>query len=156
MRYRPEQHLRRTAEFTAVRAVKLGRECGPFAFHLAPGKPGLRRAGFIASKRVGNAVARNRAKRRLREIFRLHQMCLPESCDLILVARKRALTDPWDVLVQRFQLTARKLGEKLAASMTETTRLEEDLAQPTEQSKVQPAIESERKEQGAPQEKGTG
>lgn len=32
----------------------------------APGEPGLPQVGFVAGRRVGNAVRRNRAKRRLR------------------------------------------------------------------------------------------
>ena len=33
----------------------------------APGLPGPPQVGFVAARRVGNAVRRNRAKRRLRE-----------------------------------------------------------------------------------------
>ncbi|HEX2100833.1 MAG TPA: ribonuclease P protein component, partial [Candidatus Synoicihabitans sp.] len=36
---------------------------------------------------VGNAVQRNRAKRRLREVFRAHQAKIPADVDLLLVAR---------------------------------------------------------------------
>jgi len=47
------------------------------------------RAGFVASRRaVGNAVARNRAKRRLREVFRHHQNIVPPGTDLVFVARR--------------------------------------------------------------------
>jgi len=49
---------------------------------------GGRRAGFVASRKVGGAVARNRAKRRLRELYRTHRSELPrEGVWLMLIAR---------------------------------------------------------------------
>lgn len=45
------------------------------------------RLGVITAKSVGNAVARNRARRLLRECFRLHQRELASPLDVILVAR---------------------------------------------------------------------
>ncbi|MFD2738045.1 ribonuclease P protein component [Sulfitobacter aestuarii] len=58
------------------------------------------RVGYTCSKKVGNAVARNRAKRRLREIARL---TLPfagqDGCDYVLVGRKDVTaTRPFDLL----------------------------------------------------------
>lgn len=52
---------------------------------LPPGSPA--RLGVITSRKIGNAVARNRARRLLRETFRLHQHDLNRPVDLILVAR---------------------------------------------------------------------
>ena len=49
--------------------------------------PGIR-VGIIASRRVGNAVKRNRGKRLLREIFRAYEANLPQSLDLVIVLRK--------------------------------------------------------------------
>ncbi len=49
------------------------------------------RVGFTCSKKVGNAVARNRAKRRLREIARLALPTLGQSGhDYVLIGRKGA------------------------------------------------------------------
>jgi ribonuclease P protein component len=45
------------------------------------------RLGVVTSKKIGNAVARSRARRLLRESFRLHQQDLNRTVDLVLVAR---------------------------------------------------------------------
>ena len=45
------------------------------------------RLGVVTSKKVGNAVVRSRARRLLRETFRLHQHELNAPVDLVLVAR---------------------------------------------------------------------
>ena len=47
-----------------------------------------RRLGVVASRKVGNAVVRNRAKRLWREIFRLNQHRLPPQCDVLVIVRK--------------------------------------------------------------------
>ena len=52
---------------------------------LPPGSP--TRLGVITGKKIGNAVARSRARRLLRETFRLHQHELRHPLELILVAR---------------------------------------------------------------------
>ena len=47
------------------------------------------RAGFTASKKIGNAVIRNRAKRRLKEAVRISlDKNAIEYCDYVLIARK--------------------------------------------------------------------
>jgi ribonuclease P protein component len=91
MRFRPEQHLRRQSDFLAIR--EHGRRWTGSAFNLwclrrelATGP--VARVGVVAStSAVGNAIQRNRAKRRLREVFRRHQDAVPVGCDLLLVAR---------------------------------------------------------------------
>src|SRR4029077_832633 len=56
----------------------------------------LLRAGLPATKRIGGAVERNRAKRRLREAARLLLPALGSpGFDYVFIARGRALTRPW-------------------------------------------------------------
>jgi ribonuclease P protein component len=45
------------------------------------------RLGVITSRAVGSAVARNRARRLLREVWRRHQQTWPAPLDMVLVAR---------------------------------------------------------------------
>jgi len=64
-----------------------------------PERPGIG-AGFTATKKIGNAVARNRAKRRLREAARL---LLPvhgrPAHDYVFIARQGAGDRPWPRLL---------------------------------------------------------
>lgn len=66
-------------------------DCGAFIMRVSLRDEGETarspRLGVIASRRVGNAVCRNRAKRRLRELFRLNQDKLPAHADVLLIAR---------------------------------------------------------------------
>ncbi|MDR0401929.1 MAG: ribonuclease P protein component [Endomicrobium sp.] len=47
----------------------------------------LRRVGLVTSRNVGNAVVRNKTKRRLKEIFRLNKNYLKPSLDMIFVLK---------------------------------------------------------------------
>lgn len=64
------------------------------------------RVGFTASKRVGNAVRRNRAKRRMRAVVQLwvkKGMGLLYPCDLTLVAKPAAVTAPFQKIQRDFE-----------------------------------------------------
>jgi ribonuclease P protein component len=117
MRYTRQQHIRKPGDFQAIRTSGIRRECGLFCLNilsLPERSPELRRAGFIASKRIGNAVHRNRAKRLLREAFRLNQDALPKSCDLVLIARRSinqaSLSEIQSRLLETIQLLNRQIA----------------------------------------------
>ena len=67
------------------------------------------RLGLTASVKLGHAVVRNRARRRLREVYRLNQDKLKKGYDLILVARGRTVTASWKELNDTFVRLCRKL-----------------------------------------------
>ena len=49
------------------------------------------RLGVVVSRRVGNAVVRNRWKRRMREVFRRHRDQIPTGWDLVVRPRRGAV-----------------------------------------------------------------
>ena len=59
-----------------------------FTVILNPNPSGEKRLGVTVSKKVGNAVKRNRIKRLLREFFRLNKDGLPDSKDMVIIAKK--------------------------------------------------------------------
>lgn len=66
-----------------------------FALPQEGGEGGCR-LGVTASRRVGRAVVRNRCKRRLRELFRLHREALGDlRVDLVINARKGCDRASW-------------------------------------------------------------
>ena len=68
------------------------------------------RVGFTVSKRVGNAVERNRVRRRLREIVRLSAATqVRTGHDYVLIGRRAALDLPFDRMTQDFEDALRRV-----------------------------------------------
>ena len=79
--------LRKNSEFSAV--YNKGKSVGDRSvvlFYRLNGLP-YNRTGFLASKKVGNSVVRNRAKRLMKESYRNIEGSLPEGYDFIIIAR---------------------------------------------------------------------
>lgn len=70
---------------------------------------GRNRLGLTASVKLGGAVVRNRARRRMREVYRLHSPRLRQGWDIILVARGRTAGAPWRELCETFLRLCAKL-----------------------------------------------
>lgn len=94
--------------------------CGPFTLqanrrgHLQAeqDQPGAR-IGFTVTKKVGNAVERNRIRRRLREAVRLSEALSPApETDYVLVARREALSVPFVRLKADLEAAVRRSVER--------------------------------------------
>ena len=68
------------------------------------------RFGFTASRRLGNAVKRNRSRRRLREVVRQRMAHIPPGYDLVFIARPRMLTATHEDLVLAVETLLRRAG----------------------------------------------
>ncbi|MDR3421182.1 MAG: ribonuclease P protein component [Xanthobacteraceae bacterium] len=100
------ERLRRRSDF---RATARGERASGRAFVLqarSRGDQGAVRVGFTVSRQVGNAVERNRVRRRLREMVRVSPavaggaMC--PGHDYVLIGRRAALMAPFGEMMQEF------------------------------------------------------
>ncbi|MEX6508508.1 ribonuclease P protein component [Jiella sp. M17.18] len=110
--------LKKRAEFLAARKGR--RLNGPFFFieALDRGDDGPPRVGLTVTRKVGNAVVRNRIRRRLREAIRLFGAAgMERGLDYVVVARREVYDVPFDVLsdeISRRILRTRKPEPDLA------------------------------------------
>lgn len=109
--------LKRRAEFKA--AAKGARITRPgFVLQAARRGPNVERParfGFTVTRKTGNAVVRNRIRRRLKEAVRLAEHGAEKGTDYVLIGRNAALTLPFARLVADLRsglrdLSARRTG----------------------------------------------
>jgi ribonuclease P protein component len=68
------------------------------------------RVGYTVSKKLGKAVVRNRLRRRLREIYRIHEDRFQPGWDIVVVARSRSVDASFEKLMESFLSLAEKSG----------------------------------------------
>jgi len=92
-----------------LRVQRRGRRFKTHLFVLIwhPGPAPWARLGVTASKRVGRAVVRTRAKRLIREAFRRNKSLFPEATDIVFLASSRIATASYDDVVAQVERWAK-------------------------------------------------
>ena len=113
-RFPSTARLRTRPEFTAVQDGGRRVSTKYMTLLAQPNAGPCDRLGLIASRRLGGAVIRNRAKRRLREIFRRQEPAGSRSSnmralDLVVIPRRELVSAPFALLEQDFQSAVRRL-----------------------------------------------
>ncbi|HEU0071104.1 MAG TPA: ribonuclease P protein component [Alphaproteobacteria bacterium] len=82
----------------------------------AAAAPAASRVGFTVSRKVGNAVARNRARRRLKAAA---EAVMPTQAraayDYVLIGRQQTMTRPFPALLQDLETALRKTGAHVSS-----------------------------------------
>jgi len=70
----------------------------------------------VASRKVGGAVERNKARRRAKELFRRNKALISGAADILFITRKSMVDAPWQALrddyVKALEAVAKALGQK--------------------------------------------
>jgi len=90
--------LRTSSQFQDVFRLGSRRRSGGILVVQAPGPGGPPRVGFVVGRKIGGAVQRNRAKRRLRAAVR--KVSLEDGTDYVIVASEAVVHTPFDRLIR--------------------------------------------------------
>jgi ribonuclease P protein component len=117
------QRLRRAADFRRTRDLAGRGQAHPLlVLFTAPNGLGDFRVGITVSSRVGKAVVRNRARRRLREALRKQLEGVPPAGrDLVAVARPAIAAASWVAIDQAVGEVLRRAGIRPAPDATNMT-----------------------------------
>lgn len=111
-----DHRLRRAQRVTASRlfteAYDQGRKTvgRHMVLWLRTGEGAALRLGVVTGRKVGGAVARVKARRRLRAVWRAHRPDLQGAVDVILIGRSTLPGAPWPEVEEDFMRVARRAG----------------------------------------------
>jgi ribonuclease P protein component len=106
------RRLLKTAEFDRVFKRRRSQSDGMLVLYACENELGYSRLGLVVSRKAGNAIARGRWKRCLREAFRLLQHELPAGLDLVILPRPGATPT-----ISRVQESLKTLATRLSRQL---------------------------------------
>lgn len=107
-KFRSAERLKKRPQFLRARRNGWRQQGRRVIVYVVANDAGHPRLGVTVSRRVGNAVVRNRWKRRLREIFRRGKHHFGDSHDVVIIAKAGAELPPFDQLREDVYQTVRR------------------------------------------------
>jgi ribonuclease P protein component len=111
-RFSRAQRVRRRSEFQRVFDTGYRVSSRYFTLLVAPSEAPPTRLGIVASRKLGNAVRRNLAKRLIREVFR-HLDMPPAAVDVVVIPRRELFDAPFSDLDRDFRAAWRRGSSRL-------------------------------------------
>jgi ribonuclease P protein component len=113
-RFGKARRLTRRAEFQRVFDTGQRGHGRFMTLLIAPNSCGRDRLGIVASKKLGDAVRRNRAKRLIREVFRQnHPLSGPQGVDVVVIPRRELFDAAYSNLANDFRTALRRTAARL-------------------------------------------
>ena len=107
---KPAVTLKKNHEFRRLYRKGASAVAGSMVLYCRKNRLGHNRLGITVSVKLGNAVKRNRARRRIRELYRTREEKLLPGYDIVIVARTRVIYGRYGELVRCFDQQMKKLG----------------------------------------------
>ena len=129
-RFPKTSRLRNTEQFQKVFATRCSVADDMLILFAAPNDLSYCRLGLSVSKKVGNAVVRNRWKRLIREAFRTSQSVLPDGLDLVVLPQRNVDVQTVKHLDKSLQRLATKIMTRIIRRPTVLLTRAEHQAEP--------------------------
>ncbi|MGB2716783.1 MAG: ribonuclease P protein component [Vicinamibacterales bacterium] len=111
-RFDKSRRVRRRGDFQQV-FDRGARVHGRYMTVLTAAAPGAHcRLGIVASKKLGGAVVRNKAKRLIREVFRNNPPSVEPAVDILVIPRRELLTANYPDIEDDFKSVCRRVATR--------------------------------------------
>ena len=114
-RFSRDRRVRRRGEFQRVFDLSLRTKGRYLTILVAPNDAGTARLGIVASRKLGDAVRRNRAKRLIREVFRRSEVPGRHGMDVVVIPRRELFDAAYGDFEADFRQTLKRCAARLPA-----------------------------------------
>jgi ribonuclease P protein component len=115
-RFTKARRVRRRREFQRVFDLSCRTKARYFTVLMAPNSEGTSRLGIVASRKLVDAVRRNRAKRLIREFFRHISEPSGQGIDVVVIPRRELFDAAYSTLESDFRGALKRGAARLPAS----------------------------------------